>query len=122
MGGGQKFFFFATQSLLLVSFSASATSVSVIGWKWHCGRGSGSSGNVRSAGGGLSLKKRLWRAVVMYVLSFDSPSSVDRAEMFLCRRPCRQRVALQSDSVVALCSMLFAQSFLAVRMVVRRFF
>jgi hypothetical protein len=108
--------------VLLVSFSASAISASVIGWKWRCGRGSGSSGNAHSTGGGFSLKNQSRSAAVMFTLSLDSPSLVDRAGMFRCRRPCRQCAAFQSDSVVALCSRLFAQSFFAVRIVERKVF
>ena len=108
--------------VLSVSFRASAASVSVIEWKWHCGRGSGSSGKILSTVGGLSLKNRFRSVDVMMALLLDSPASVDRAGMFRWHRPCCHCAAFHNNLVVALWRRLLAQSFLAVQMVEHKFF
>ena len=108
---------FPGAKVLLVSLSDLAISASVISWKGRYRRGSGSSGKACSTSGGLALKKRACRAAVMFALSLNSPSSVDRAGMVHWCQPCHHHAALQSDSMVALCSNPFAQTFLASHMV-----
>ena len=108
---------FSGVEVLLLSLSDSAILMSVILWKGCCKRGSGSSGKACFTGRGLSLKKQAHRAAVMFALSLDSPLSVDRAGIVCWHQLCHHCAALQSDSVVALCSNPFAQTFLASHMV-----